>query len=175
LTSFSPARIFIGLPNSDAVGLRLDLNAEVFVNGTSSVPIGTGELQSVRSGSSGFNNALLHNIAIALTGGPVTLLSGDHLLLRVSVRRTYFGGGHNSGTARLWSNGRAMDNGAARDAGSRFDATIDGTASNYYVRTGFALSTTAGSARTSIDNAVNGGAACPGRPFTPCGTWSITP
>ena len=131
---------------------------------------------NVSSGSSGFNNAVLNNtIPLALTGGPVTLAEGDQLLLRVSVRRTCFGGGHNSGTPRLWYNGQAIDSGATRDAGSRFDATIDGSTSNYYLRTGFVLDTTAGLSRTFIDRSVNSSAACPTRPFMSFGTWSTTP
>jgi len=48
-------------------------------------------------------------ILLSLTGGPVTLGEGDQLLLRLSARHTCFGGGHNSGTARLWYNGKAID------------------------------------------------------------------
>lgn len=166
----------MGVKNSDDVGLRLDLKAEVFVNSTSDAPVGTGELDNVSGGSSGFANALLNTIStLALTNGPVALSPGDQLLFRVSVRRTCAGGGHASGTARVWCNGKAIDSGVTRDAGSRFDATINGTNSNYYLRTSFALATTAGSSRLFIDKFVDSKAGCPSRPFTPFGTWSITP
>lgn len=174
LTALSPAKLWVGLKNSDDVGLRLDLKAEVFINSTSNPPVGTGELDNVSGGSSGFNNALLNTITLTLTGSPA-LSPDDVLLFRASVRRTCTGGGHVSGTARLWYNGAKIDSGATRDAGSRFDATIDGTNSDYFLRAGFLLSTTAGSSRTSIDKFVNSSASCPNRPFVEFGTWSITP
>jgi low density lipoprotein receptor-related protein 5/6 len=175
LSAIGPLKVWVGLKNSDAVGLRLDLKAEVFLNSTASTPIGTGEVVNVGSGSSGFNNAQLNTIALTLSSGPVEIADGDQLLLRVSVRRTCFGGGHNSGTLRLWYNGKAIDSGPARDAGSRLTATIDSTTSDFYLGTGFELSTTEGASRTSIDKLVNSSAPCPNRPFTPFGTWSTAP
>jgi len=38
----------------------------------------------------------------------------------------------------------------------------------------FALSTNSGSSRQFVDTAVNSSAACPNRPFTTFGTWSLT-
>ena len=76
----------------------------------------------------------------------------------------------------LWYNGQPLDTGnpSKRDAGTRFDATIGGTNSIYFLRPGFTLATNAGAARQSIDASVSDSAACPARPFTPLGTWSIT-
>jgi hypothetical protein len=91
------------------------------------------------------------------------------------VRRTCAGGGHASGTARLWYNGQGIDSGATRDAGSRFGATVDDITANYYLRSGLALSTAAGTSQTSIDRFVDSKVACPGRPFSAFGTWSISP
>ena len=104
LTALSPARVWIGLKNSDAVGLRVDLRVEVFVNGDK---VGEGQLNNASTGSSGFNNAQLHTIPLALTGGPTPPVST--LSVRVSVRRTCSGGGHNSGTPRLWYDGPDID------------------------------------------------------------------
>jgi Bacterial Ig domain len=59
LSSLSPAKLWIGLKNSDAVGLHLDLKAEVLLNGTK---LGEGQRNNVSSGSSGFNNAKLNTI-----------------------------------------------------------------------------------------------------------------
>jgi hypothetical protein len=81
-------------------------------------------------------------------------------------------GGHNSGTARLWYNGAAIDSGPSRDAGSRFGATIGGATADQFLRSGFTLNTTAGSPRTFIDVFVNRNAG--GNPFKPFGTWSKT-
>ena len=90
---------------------------------------------------------------------------------RLSVRVTAIGG-RTSATARLWFNGAAIDSGAGRDAGSRFGATIDGVTSDYFLRTRFALDTSAGTPRTSIDVFVNRNVG--GNPFKPFGTWSKT-
>ena len=76
--------------------------------------------------------------------------AGAALAIKLSVRRTCVGGGHNSGTVRLWYNGAAIDTGSTRSAGSRFDATIDGVSTDYFLRTGLALSATAGTAQTFV-------------------------
>lgn len=165
LSALSPAKVWVGMKNS-----ALDLRAEVFLNATK---VGQGELNNVSGGGAGFNNALLNTIPLTLTRGVVSAPSGAQLSIKVSARRTCFGKG-NSGTATLWYNGRPVDGGASRDAGSRFDATIGGTTSDYYLRSGFGLSTTAGSSRTSADAQLNSSAPCPVRPFASFGTWSST-
>jgi hypothetical protein len=77
---------------------------------------------------------------------------------------------------RLWYNGQLVDNGATRDAGSRFGATIgDSPATNYFLRTGLALSRTAGTSKQSSDVAVDSKEPCPARTFKPFGTWSMVP
>ena len=70
LTALGQARVWMGLANSDAVGFRLDLLAEVFVN---DAKVGQGQANNISAGSSGFNNALLDSIDLGLTGGPVTV------------------------------------------------------------------------------------------------------
>jgi hypothetical protein len=107
-------------------------------------------------------------------GGAVLVPAGTELALAVSVRRTCLGGGHNSGTVRLWYDGRRVDGGSGRDAGSRFDATIGGAERDFFLRSGFALSEEAGTARVSGDAAVNSTAGCPDRPYTVVGTWRMT-
>jgi hypothetical protein len=154
-------------------GLKLDLRTEVLINGST---VGTGELDNVNSPTGGFKSNLLNTINLALTNGPAPLPPGAQLQLRVSARRTCSAGGQiASGTARLWYDGQPIDNGARADAGSRFDATIGGTNSNYYLRAGSILSTTAGSSRVSVDDFVDSSVPCPGRPFSAFGTWSIAP
>jgi hypothetical protein len=170
LTSLSPATLWIGLKNSDAVGLRLDLQAEVFLNETK---VGEGALNNVTSGSSGFNNAKLNAIPLTLFA-PVEVPADAELAMTLSVRRTCSGGGHNSGTPRLWYNGQPIDSGSQRDAGTRFGATIADTPSAFFLRDGFALSTTAGTAKKFVDVPVDNKTPCPNRPFTLFGTWSLT-
>ena len=152
--------------------MKVDLLAEVFVGTTK---VGEGELDNVSTGSSGFNNALLDTIPLALAG-PAPIPVGSALKMKVSVRRTCVGTGHLSGIVRLWYNGQLMDSGATRDAGSRFDATIgDSPATSYFLRTGLTLSQVAGTSKQSIDVVVDGREPCPARTFKPFGTWSVVP
>jgi hypothetical protein len=172
LTAVDTAKIWVGLKNSDDVGLRLDLRAEVLVNGAVAA---TGDLNDIATGSSGFNNAILNSVPLSLSA-PVDVPAGAQLSIRVSARRTCSGVGHNSGTAREWFNGRPIDSGANRDAGSRVRLTLAGTTSDYFLRDSFGLSTTSGIARTSADVSVNSNASCPSRPSRPyslMGVWSL--
>ena len=161
LTSLSPAKIWIGLKNSDDVGTRFDLKAEVYRNSTEFVS--SGQLDNVWGGSSGFNNANLRTIPFN-TFTPVDFPQGSALSIKLYVRNACIGPTHNSGTARLWYDDAA--------ANSRFDATIEGTNRDYYLREIFVLSTTVGSGpKKKID--VQAGSPC--SPFKTFGTWSITP
>jgi hypothetical protein len=160
----------VGLKNSDAVGLRLDLRAELLVNGTA---VGSGDLNNVAAGSSGFNNAVLQTVAMSLLNGAVEVPAGAQLGLRASVRRTCFGGGHASGAVRLWFNGAPVDTGTDRDAGSRVSATLSGSVATYFLRTGAGLSTSSGAARQFVDVTVNSASACPTRPFLTLGVWTM--
>jgi hypothetical protein len=161
------AQVWVGLANSDDVGVAFDLLAIVTKNG---VAVGSGQLDSVPGGSSGFNNARLSAIALAPTAGSITVVPGDTLGLDLSVRTACVGSRHVSGTARLWFNGRAVDTGAARDAGSRVGVTIGGVARPYFMRTGDALDTTAGSARAFVT--MSAGRTC--SPFKSFGSWTVT-
>jgi hypothetical protein len=168
LTALSPSKVWLGLKNSDDVGTKFDLLAEVLKNGS---VVSSGQLNNVPGGSSGFNNAVLRTINLAVLSSSVEFFPGDTLSFRLSVRITAVGG-HSSGTARLWYNGAAIDTGASRDAGSRFDATIAGATADYFLRSGFTLNTTAGSSRVFSDVFVNRNVG--GNPFKPFGAWSKT-
>jgi uncharacterized repeat protein (TIGR01451 family) len=172
LTALSPAKLWIGQGDS-LKQLKFDLLVEVLVNGT---VVGSGQLANISAGGSDFGHATLDTIALALNSA-TAVSSGTTLSLRPSVRascavRRPVG----SGVARLWYNGQLLDAGkpSTRDAGSRFDATIAGTDSNYFLRSTLALATTAGSAKESIDAPIDDGVACPSRPYTAFGTWTIT-
>jgi hypothetical protein len=161
LTSVGPANVWIGLKTSDDAGTKFDLLAEVLRNG---VVVGSGELDDVQGGSSGFNNAVQRTINMALTGGPVTFQSGDTLAFRLSVRIAA-SSGHVSGTARLWYNDSA--------ANSRVNVTIGGVTSTYYLLDGFVLGTAAGPGpKKTSDVLVNRNVG--GNPFKPFGTWTRT-
>jgi len=167
LTVAAPAdqvRVWVGLFNSDDVGIRFDLQAIVRKNGSM---ISSGQLGSVSGGSSGFNNAALYTIPLL---GTAATASPGTLSVEVLVRNACAAGGRISGTARLWFNGAKSDTGATRDAGSRLDSASGATL--YFLGSGnpLPLTRTVGSARTSIDKAV--GAKC--GPYQSFGTWSIT-
>ena len=164
-----PAILWTGLKNSDAAGLRIDLLAELLVD---DVVVASGELVDQPAGSSGFNNAKLRKIAMSLARGPLFINAGAPMGFRVSVRRTCFGGGHNSGTVRLWYDGAPIDDGSTRDAGSRLPMVVSRQSSEWFLRAGSALSTDPGTARQFVDAAVNSSAACPDRPYVAFGTWA---
>ena len=158
-------RVWIGLRNSDDVGSRFDIRAVVLKN---NIPIGSGQLDSVSGGSSGFNNASLDTIPLSMASG-VDFASGDVLSITLSVRNACSGKTHKSGTARMWFNDGRAD--------SQFDATIDGSSNIFYLRDGFTLSNSAGRGPLkTIDVFVDSQASCSGtgRPFKPFGTWSYT-
>jgi hypothetical protein len=160
LTVLGPAQIWLGLKNSDDVGTKFDLLAEVFHD---SVLIGSGQLNDVPGGSSGFNNAVLRSVDLALATS-VGAQAGSTLSVRLSVRIAA-SSVHSNGTARLWFNDAA--------ANSRFSATIEGNLNDYYLRNVFALTPNVGSGpRNKIDVLVNRNV--DGNPFKPLGTWSIT-
>jgi hypothetical protein len=173
VTALGPATAWIGINNSDDVGLRVDLLAEVFLKaGTTVAKIGDGELDNQTTGSSGFNNAGLKSIPIGLIGDAAVVRPGSELQYKLSVRRTCAPAGHATGTVAFWYNGRAVDSGSTRDAGSRVAATVGGVAGAFFVHPGLELSDTAATARTSINVPLTSAQPCPGRAFTPVGTWA---
>ncbi|QSX77491.1 M36 family metallopeptidase [Agrilutibacter solisilvae] len=164
-----PVMSWLGLKNSDAVGLRIDVLAEVLLDDQ---VVNSGQLNNVNTGSSGFNNALFQTIGLGSM--PAEYLGNPNVAVRLSVRRTCFGAGHNSGTVRLWYNGAPIDSGASRDAGTRLNLVANGQASTRYLRSGSLLSPSAGTTKTSVDTTVNSASACPNRPFSLIGVWTGT-
>ena len=160
VSALSPAKVWIALKNSDDVGIRFDLLAEVYKGST---PVGSWQVNSVAGGSSGFNNAKLDTIPLSLNT-PVDFPPGTTLSIKLSVRNACSGNGKNSGSARLWYNDTA--------ANSQFAATIGGVTSNYFLRDALMLANAAGPGpKKTID--VAAGAKC--SPFKLFGTWSVTP
>ena len=159
LQSVGPVNVWIGLKNSDDVGIRFDLRAEAYRNATQL--IGSGGLNSVAGGSSGFNNAQQQTIPLTPVPG-VTFFSGDTFSIRVLVRNACSGSGKNSGRARLWYDDA--------EANSRAEITLQNPMT-YYLRGGLILSPTIGAGPTlTLD--VAAGAKCSA--FKPFGTWSTT-
>ena len=161
ITDLGQADVWLGLKNSDDVGTNFDLLAEVLHNGT---VVASGQVDGVSGGSSGFPNAHLRSVDLAL-GSAVVVASGDTIGLRLSVRVAATG--HRSGTARLWFNDEAAD--------SRVSATVGGVTSGYYLElVSGANVLDAGSPgsgpRKSVDVTVD--RAKNGNPFKPFGTWT---
>jgi uncharacterized repeat protein (TIGR03803 family) len=168
----SGAKVWLGLKNSDDVGLRLDVLVELLVDGTA---VAAGQLENVSGGSSGFGNAILNVIHLARVGGPVDAPPGAEVGARVSVRRTCSGAGHASGVVRLWYGGQPIDAGAKRDAGTRVAITLDEESVEYFLRGRLALSTTPGPPKQFVDVGIGSKEACPRRTFTSFGTWTTLP
>jgi hypothetical protein len=159
LTELLPAKVLVGLKNSDAVGIKFDLLAEVYKDGTL---VSSGQIDSVPGGSSGFNNAKLNIIPFA-SFDPVPAPEGTELSLKLYVRNACVGSGQNSGVARLWYNDNI--------ANSQFGATIGNNTNTYYLVDGFNLWTTPGiGPKLKID--VAAGAKC--SPFKLFASWSTT-
>ena len=160
VTGIGPARVWVGLKSSDDVGTKFDLLAQVFKNDTL---LGSGQANDVPGGSSGFNNAVLETINLALSS-PTGICTGDRLSFKLSVRIAATSG-HNNGMARLWFNDAA--------ANSRFSATVGGVPTEYFLLDGFVLTTAAGPGpKKTIDVHVN--RHVDGNAFKPFGTWTKT-
>ena len=156
--------MWVGLKNADDAGIRFDLLAKVYVNGA---PVGSGQLDSVSGGSTGFTGAQLDAIPLVLAA-PIQVSSGDTLSIELLARNACSGSGKNFGTARLWYNGQPIDSGPSLGAGSRFDATIGGLSIDFFLRAGFALSATPGSSPLFAD--AEAGAKC--GPFSSFRVWT---
>ena len=162
LSALDPAKVWVGLKNSDDVGTRFDLKAEIYAGETL---IGSGQLDGLAGGSSGFNNAKQDSILLTLPT-TVDVAPGSALSIRLSARIACSGKTHSSASARLWLGDGQVP--------SRFGATIGGVAKNYYLLQGFRLGNAPGPGPKSTRDVVLGSkAACPTRSFTPFGTWTL--
>jgi hypothetical protein len=165
LDSLGPAKVFIGLKNSDDVGTKFDVKVIVHQNG---VVIGSGVKTGVNGGSSGFNNAKLQEIPLTLNG-PTTVESGDSISFTVTVRIACGVAGHASGTARLWYNDA--------QANSRLTLVLNGSPTTYYLGSGNppVMTTTVGPGpKLAADVFADSKTACPDRAYNGIGSWSAT-
>ena len=160
LSSLDPAQIWIGLKNSDDVGIKFDLMAEAYVD---SNLISSGALDSVPGGGSGFNNSNLQSIDFDLFS-PIDFPSGFTLSIKVYARNACVGSNKNSGGARLWYNDSV--------ANSKFGTTIAGNQTDRYLIENFELGTNFGDGPKEKAD-VAAGAKC--SPFKLFGAWSVTP
>jgi hypothetical protein len=100
LTGFGAAEAWIGLKNSDDVGTRFDVKAQVY---HADALIGSGQQDGFWGGSSGFNNARRASIPLDLVAPPAEVPPGTVLRLTLSARIACAARTHASGSARLWS------------------------------------------------------------------------
>jgi alpha-tubulin suppressor-like RCC1 family protein len=150
--------VWLGLKDSDDVGTNFDILAEMLKNGS---VVGSGQVNNVPGGSSGFNNAAERAIAVAMATA-TNFGAGDTFGIRLSVR--IGATGHRSGTARLWFNDAS--------ANSRWQMTVNGGTRTLYMTTEFELSPAVGTGpRATIDVFVD--RAVGGNPFKPFGTWTM--
>jgi hypothetical protein len=159
VSALGNANVWVGLKNSDDVGVRFDFLAEVLKNG---VVVASTQVNDQPGGGSGFNNAILRTIGLTLSSSQ-GFCTGDTLSFRLSVR-VAASSTHVSGTARLWYNDAA--------ANSRFNATVNGVPTDYFLRDLFLLDTTTGPGKKTSDVVVNRNVG--GNPFKPFGTWTKT-
>jgi len=159
VSALGNANVWVGLKNSDDVGVKFDFLVEVLKNGG---VVASTQVNDQPGGSSGFNNAILRTISLTLSSSQ-NFCTGDTLGFRMSVR-VAASSTHVSGTARLWYN----------DAGanSRFNATVNGSPTDYFLRDLFLLDTTTGPGKKTSDVVVNRNVG--GNPFKPFGTWTKT-
>ncbi len=134
------ARVWIGVKGKADYGLRVDLLAEVFVNGA---PAGSGLLTNLTTGQPGFAKAVFYTVPLPAVDAP----SGATLDLKVSARRSCSGSGINSGIAQLWYNGQPVDSGTGAHAGSRVGVTAAGQTAYLFLRDGPVLDPAAGTLR----------------------------
>jgi hypothetical protein len=158
LISLTAPRVWVGLKNSDDVGIRFDLRAEVYVGNTL---LTSGEANSVAAGSSGFPNANLDTIPLN-PFAPVAAPHGSRLTIVLYVRNACSKSTHTSGVARLCYNDAT--------ANSAFGATFSRSSTTDYLIAGNKLSTSPGTGpRATVD--VAAGARC--SDFKSFGTWSL--
>jgi hypothetical protein len=133
--------------------------------------VAAGQVNGVTTGSSGFNNAILHTV-------PLQALKpfSSYTEVTVSARVSCFESGHVSGMARLWYNGRSIDSGPTRDAGSRIALSGLTTQALRNISGALRLSTLAGTQRVALDILLDSSMPCGAsgvdREFTPFGIFT---
>src|SRR5437773_5298674 len=128
----SPAEVCVGIGDVGSAGIRLDLKAKVYVDGT---VVAMGQHNSVNGGiDPHYAFAKRRSIPLTLTNAPVEITSGSELKIRLLVRNACSGSGSGqpSGTVRLWYNGSGLDTGSGHGAAAFFEATIDGVTGSYF-------------------------------------------
>ena len=148
--------------DNDDQGSGFDLRAEIFKNG---ILAGSGQINGASGTGLGLNNAILRSINLAFSTSNISLVAGDTLSIRVSVR---ISSSDDQGdqpaaqrpkrqaTAELWFDDPRVN--------SRFDATVNGVNRTFYLRDGFLLASTLGTAPKKVSVSAT-------QTFQPFGTW----
>jgi hypothetical protein len=162
----NPVKVWVGLTNSDDVGVSFDIQATLKLNGAG---IGMGQVDGVPGGGSGFANARLVTIPLSASP-PGDFASGDVVALEIAVRTACVGSRHRSGSARVWFNGPPIDSGPSKNAGSRVLLTAGGAPTDFFLVNPFGLSGVPGASRLFVDKA----AGTPCSIFKSVASWSMT-
>ncbi len=159
ITALSPAQVWVGLKNNQGIGGKFDLQAKVYKGND---VIGSGQVESVDAGKSGFAHAHLSSIPLTVTA-PISINSGDQLKIEISVRNACVGSQSNGGIARMWYNDAQANTG--------FGVSIDNIAASYYLLSNSVLSTNVGIG-PKLPSDVTVGSPC--GQFQSFGTWLVT-
>ena len=130
MTTLSPAMLWVGLETATLSGLRLDLRVDVYLD---DVAMGEGPL-TMPAGSSGFDDAVLRTVSLALYNGPWACRKEAELHCRVGDPANMLGGGRNWGRCACGSGGHRR--GKAGGLGGRLHATINDETVAYFLDSG---------------------------------------
>jgi hypothetical protein len=139
-----PARLWMGVTNSDAVGTYLDLLLQGW--DAEGRPTAWGELNGVRAGGSGFRGARLLGVEM-LRLLPIGTVPGPPASVQIDARISCRVRGHRSASVSLWYNGLPVDGGRQADAGSRMSYAMGGAVITLFMRPPDRLSGVPGAAR----------------------------
>lgn len=158
VTALGPAKVWFGVKSNADVGMKIDLRAEVFKNGTL---IGSGQLDAVSGGSIIFNEAVARLVSLSVPA-PVAFSSGDIVSIMLSARISSVPGVKGTHTVRLWYNDPQAD--------THFEMALEGQTRSYYFVDSSLLSFTPGTGpRVTLDIVVQANKTN----FVPFGTWNL--
>ncbi|WP_276500655.1 CBM96 family carbohydrate-binding protein [Terrimonas pollutisoli] len=159
-SSFGPVTVFMGVTNSDNNGRRIDLLAELYLNGSL---IGSGELLYQQVSGNALNNS--KKFLVPMNVSNVIYTPNDVLQLKLFVRRV---GGSGNFDVRLWYNADSTSS-TGKGFSRVWKTTPEGPAGDFfYLRNGYLLDPSAVNAATNITLTAT-------TTYQELGTWSTSP
>ncbi|MCD0468795.1 polysaccharide lyase family 8 super-sandwich domain-containing protein [Flavobacterium sp. JAS] len=158
-SSFGDITLFVGVTNSDNNGRKIDLLAELYLNGSL---IGSGTLLAQQVSGNTMNNST--KFLVPLNVSNVVYTPNDLLQLKISVRRA--GSGSDFGV-KFWYNADSV-NSTTKGFSRMSKSTPEGPAGSFFnLRSGFLLDPSAGNAGTNVARTTTA-------TYQEIGTWSTT-